>query len=212
MTRVLVVDIETTGLSGFPADLVVDIGISSLELDSGIVEPVYSSVVGHDVSSWGFARRNAWIFENSDLTIEEVGNAKPFCEVLREVRSIVNGHLVTSFNTSFDFDRFLLRSPWNLKPVLCPDIMAAASRPVSGSDRWPRLDAAYRTLCPDDPAAIRGAQRHRALEDSLQAAHVLWWLYLHGYWTLPGPDEVGGAEPCSRQPSPVGEGVGLEGA
>ena len=40
---VLIIDTETTGLSGYPKDRVLEIGIA--ELDGGSVRPVYSEII-----------------------------------------------------------------------------------------------------------------------------------------------------------------------
>lgn len=75
---IYVIDTETTGLKGAPQDVVVDIGICRVDLIEGSVEPVYSSVVGYDTSKWNDYRLNAWIFENTDLTLEMVDSAPSF--------------------------------------------------------------------------------------------------------------------------------------
>ena len=72
--EIYVLDTETTGLRGAPDDVVVDIGITKVSLSKGTVKDVYSSVVGYDVEEWNDYRRNAWIFENTDLTLRDVSS------------------------------------------------------------------------------------------------------------------------------------------
>ena len=180
--RYFVVDTETTGLGKNPNDKVVDIGIVALDTDTGSVEDVYSSVIGYDVESWDEQHRNAWIFSHSDLTLDDVRNAPPFSRVRDDVKSILVGKTVTSYNTVFDF-RFLLRDEWMLRGWfrLAPCIMEAATPVVGirlGDDaygwyKWPKLEEAYACLCPSDPVGIADGQDHRALSDARAAAYVL---------------------------------------
>ncbi|MBR6038730.1 MAG: hypothetical protein IKP53_08435 [Candidatus Methanomethylophilaceae archaeon] len=178
--KILVVDTETTGLEGCPYDLLVDFAAVEADTSAGTVRPVYTQTVGYDVSKWGPELRSSWIFKNSDLTVEEVGAARPLAAVAREVRSLLYRTRCTSYNVPFDFGKFLLRQPWGVRPWLCPDIMLRAHALVDGdyefddgSTSWPKLSKSYAELCPDDPGGIGGSQRHRALEDAVMAAHVL---------------------------------------
>ena len=116
--------------------------------------------------------------------------------VAKEVRGMMDFSLCTSYNVGFDFMRFLMRQPWGVRPRLAPDIMVKAHRQVpgdsvfdDGSTSWPKLSKAYSVLCPDDPADIAGAQRHRAAEDALMAAHVLLELVDRGVYPSDPGDE-----------------------
>jgi len=179
--RVLVVDTETTGLNGCRSgDLVLDVAVVRADTHTGEVEPVYSQVVGYDVSSWNARMRDSWVFHNSDLTVEEVGEGRPLAAVAREVRGILDHSIATSYNVAFDFSKFLDWEPWSVRPVMAPDPMLCAHALVDGdylfddgSTSWPKLSKAYSVLCPGDPGGIGGAQRHRANEDAVMAAHVL---------------------------------------
>jgi DNA polymerase-3 subunit epsilon len=190
---VYVLDTETTGLKGAPEDAIVDIGICRVDLEAGTVDTVYSSVVGHDVSLWNEYRRTAWIFENTDLTLEMVASAKPQGEVAAEVRSILSGKNVTSFNTEYDLGRFLYLPPWSLRGVFteCTDIMKAAtpvcrlpSQYYGREYRYPRLDTAYAMIVEGDPAGINGVQDHRALSDAKVASHIMISLRRRGLYSL----------------------------
>ncbi|MDR1404097.1 MAG: 3'-5' exonuclease [Candidatus Methanoplasma sp.] len=191
MTEIYLIDTETTGLRGYPCDHVVDVGICSVNPESGKIDDVYSSIVGHDVSLWDDAHRNAWIFSNTDLTLEAVSAAPPADEVAKEISKILSCEFVTSYNVGFDFDRFLVHPPYNIKSCVskvCPDPMLIAMNicriPGPYGNKWPRLEEAYAVLCPDDPARIGGVQDHRALSDARVASHVLVELYRRGFYRM----------------------------
>lgn len=191
---VYVVDTETTGLCGCDrGDRVVDIGIVEVDTEMGTVMPVYSEVVGYDVSGWSEGQKNAWIFSHSDLTLDMVARAEPLEEIARDVRLILDGNVAASYNEGFDFDKFLFKSPWNVDCALAPDIMLRAHRLIDGDhlfsdgSSWPKLETAYRGLCPDDPAHLDGPQAHRALSDAVVASYVMLALIGRGeYPARPG--------------------------
>lgn len=191
---VYVVDTETTGLCGCDrGDRVVDIGIVEVDTEMGTVMPVYSEVVGYDVSGWSEDQKNAWIFGHSDLTLDMVARAEPLEEIARDVRLILDGNVAASYNEAFDFDKFLFKSPWNVDCALAPDIMLRAHRLIDGDhlfsdgSSWPKLETAYRGLCPDDPAHLDGPQAHRALSDAVVASYVMLALIERGeYPARPG--------------------------
>lgn len=178
---VYLVDTETTGLKGcYCGDKVVDIGIVEVDTAQMTVEPIYSEIVGYDVSKWSDEDRNAWIFTHSDLKLSDVSAGKPLDDVVREVREILNYNVCTSYNVNFDFGHFLSYAPWAIHCELAPDVMLAAHCIVDGdhlfddgSTSWPKLQKSYTALCPDDPVRLGGVQAHRALSDAMQASHVM---------------------------------------
>ena len=202
---VLIIDTETTGLSGYPKDRVLEIGIA--ELDGGSVRPVYSEIIRYsDIVEFDrkYVNPNGsegiWIYRNSNLRMEDTLNASKDVErVAAEVREIVSGREVTSYNVGFDFGKFLYHEPWNLKE-LCSvpyDIMGLATKRVyslAGDDliqnkmlqdrllrereesyypnKWIRSIDAYRAFCPEDPMGLEG-MRHRAIDDAVMEGFVL---------------------------------------
>jgi len=191
MTEVFVLDTETTGLSGGPEDLVVEIGISKVDLSTGDVEDIFASFVGWPESTL-MQRKNAWVFKNTDMNFWKVIGAPRALRVIDRVREILCGELVTSYNTEFDLDRFLYRDPWSMKGVFseCNCVMTQTWKayPNMGVNGFfPRLQKAYDTLCPDDPSGIHGKQSHRALSDANMAANVLYRLYRQGKYRLGAP-------------------------
>ena len=180
--EIYVLDTETTGLEGAPKDLVVDVGICRVSLRRGKVEDAYSSVLGYDVDGWDDYHRKAWIFENTDMTLGMVEEAPPALHVIDEVRRILRRKPVTSYNTEYDFGKFLYEEPWDMRGwfVECYDIMKAAtevckipSEYYGRSYRYPKLDYAYSKIVDGDPAGIHGHQDHRALSDARMASYVM---------------------------------------
>lgn len=199
----LIIDTETTGLHGYPRDRVLEIGIAEMNEETLKVEPVYNALVRYKDQDTFFAdyRKKCgpiWIFEHTDMTPEEIAEkGKDIYQVVADVRSIVDGRDVTSYNVPFDFGRFLDFGPWNLYEI-CKvpyDIMDVATSVVKDwledgrikdkrladrlamewdgfPEKWLRSADAYRALCPEDPAGI-GQQRHRALDDAIQEAYIL---------------------------------------
>ena len=189
---VFVLDTETTGLCGYPRDRVVDIAICKVNFDTAKIEEVYSSVVGHDVDKWDIDQKNAWIFQNTDLKLEDVKNAPPLEEIASDVQDILKGNVVTSYNVGFDFRKFLNYNPWKLglHSHIGPCIMLAATDickiPGYGEDyKWPKLQEAYDLITVDDPVGIKGRQTHRALSDAVMASWILLELAAMGVWIHP---------------------------
>lgn len=177
---IFVLDTETTGLRGHPYDYVVDIAVCRVSLQEGIVEPVFSSVVGHDISAWDTSTRHAWIFENTDMSLEMVREAPPIAEVVSEVRRLLHDQYVTSFNVDFDFLKFLFFPPWDLEPLIhTTRCIMKASMPICAIPgtydkyKYPKLKEAYDMIVNGDPAGIAGNQTHRALSDAIMASHIL---------------------------------------
>ena len=204
---VLIIDTETTGLRGIPEDRVLEIGIAEYDEVSGNISQVYSEMIRYDdivdfdskyVNIDG--SRGIWIYRNSDMRMEDTLNAaKDLDTVVREVREIVSGKEVTSYNVKFDFGKFLYQEPWNIRNIVTRkiDIMKLATTTVyelADSDsiddkglqerllreredsyypeKWVRSIDAYRVLCPEDPMGLEG-MRHRAIDDAVMEGWIL---------------------------------------
>lgn len=175
MDEIYVIDTETTGLNGFPFDFIVEIAICKITNKKEITE-VYNSVVGHNVTIWPYTLRSSWIFYNSTLTLKDVKNAKKQILVAHDIRLILKGKIVTSFNVDFDFRKFLSKAPWKLTGVISkiyPCIMLASTNlcKIPGpydNYKWPTLYEAYKILC-DGKNPIS----HRAMDDARMASEVL---------------------------------------
>lgn len=121
---IYVIDLETTGLDGYPTDHVVEIGIAKYDQLNNNVTAVYDAVIRvpdireiHANKVERDGTRGCWVFNHTSLTLEDVENGRPLEEVVEEVRHILNGKAVTAYNIPFDFDRFLDHEPWDLDEI-----------------------------------------------------------------------------------------------
>lgn len=204
---VLIADIETTGLSGYPKDRVLEIGIAELKEGTGDIIPVYSETVRYtDIMEMDSKYLNPdgshgiWIYRNTDMRMGDTMNAKkPLDKVVGEVRDIVSGREVVSYNVPFVFGKFLATDPWNLDEICTVpyDIMDMAASIVYGlayedgipdknlqnriirenekSDhtyRWILSGDAYDVLCPGNPLGL-DRRAHGALNDAMMEARIL---------------------------------------
>lgn len=194
--KIFVIDTETTGLMGAPYDSVLEVGIASVDLADGRISREYNAIIEFNeekmaryISHFG----NPWIFERKHMLKREVYNGTPESVVIREVKDIVGGHLITSYNTAFDLNKFLYKRPWNLKEwTRCPfDLADLATKYVKECIDKPRpyesgiegkisrqmlanptsrihMIDAYHCLIGKTPE-----QTHRAIDDAMMEAEIL---------------------------------------
>lgn len=167
-----VVDIETTGLFGIDyGDKIVEIGVCEIT-SGGKIRTTYSNLVSQP-NIYDYS--DSWVFHNTNLTPEEViKNGTPEEDVISDLKELFSGEVMTSYNVTFDFGRFLFKSPYELKVRVPFDILEVATNVLSpDSPRWLRSEDAYRMACPEDPAGLKFKQTHRALDDAIMEAHIL---------------------------------------
>ena len=181
---ILVLDLETTGLHGIAdGDKIVEVSIASVDFTKQTVRPIFTSPVHYDDLTE--KERTSFIFREGYMEPNDVYDA-PFDEekVAAIVANILEGEYVTTFNTEFDLDKFLM--PWmdqvipdiNVMFFRAPCIMRAADQVAEIPRRmhddmrcWPSLQASYRTLCASD--YDDQLFPHHAQDDCLMAGRVL---------------------------------------
>ena len=114
--KILVLDIETSGFLGQDGSIL-EVGIVELDLENGEIKQLYDSLCREDIFDESHKENPfGWIFENSDLTFEEVLKAPAFEIVKKQVQEILDKYPLgcTAFNNAFDFgflrDRGLQRA------------------------------------------------------------------------------------------------------
>jgi len=114
MNDIYVIDLETTGLTA--RDHIVEVAVCRAEPNTGGIELMYNSLVKYakdDIIRWSYP--NSWLAKNSDIRTEDIlTEGRPIITVKRELISLLSDKVVTSYNTDFDFMRFLDREPFNM--------------------------------------------------------------------------------------------------
>ncbi|MHA1953451.1 MAG: 3'-5' exonuclease [Candidatus Heimdallarchaeaceae archaeon] len=195
---IYVLDIETTGLDGYPKDHVVEISIMRANLLKQKIEQVYNSVIHYDVSSWDDSILDSWIFKKGIISVDEIKEAKKdLITVASEVRKLLSNKFVAAYNNAFDFDKFLKHEPWNInaeknRSKIAPCIMMTASEYVKMPSKYKkrkiiRLTAAKKYLLNENTECIKNNKNletelvqygeHRANYDAFYAACILLELY-----------------------------------
>lgn len=193
---VVVVDTETTGLYGYPDDLVLEIGAVAVDLDSNTIEPLYDAVIGYNLEDMTIQQRNCMVYTDpsfNDLTSKDTQKAydegKTLDVVVEEFRDAVNDLFdngmphMTAYNVPFDFGKFLNYNPWNWVDgdnyIEMPCLMEEATyvckiRNYYGY-KWPKVDEAIRHMF--TPVERReydlGMEKHRALDDARLEANIM---------------------------------------
>jgi DNA polymerase III subunit epsilon len=179
--RIGIVDIETTNFLNAGGNIV-EIGIASLDTETGEVEKCFGSLCLEE----GFSKKdeNAWIFSNSDLTLEEVESAPSLESIREDVQNAIDSFdAVTAFNKRFDFDFLRSRGFKIEKEWPCPMLKATPiCKCVSvgrSSYKWPKVEEAWEFFFPDEPYI----EAHRGLDDAMHEAKIVKKLYDLGAMT-----------------------------
>ncbi len=175
--KVVVIDIETTGLEP-ETDLILEIGVVELDLKTGDTKILLNSLVKEP--KFGEEHRNSWIFENSDLKFENIENAPQFDDLKHKLNEILSKYPITAFNKSFDLS--FLRARGIYIPKELPCIMLT----TQGILKMP-----YNKLCYKKPNVQEAwdfffpnreyIEKHRAADDAIHEAKILFELYKLGH-------------------------------
>jgi len=182
MKEIGIIDIETTGFLN-QGGLIVEIGIVSLDLESGKAEEKYNSLICEK----GLDDRHTrypfgWIFKNSDLNYQELLSAPTFESEKEKIKTILQEFElgVTAYNKKFDFG-FLNSRGITVKELPCPIIVATPILNLPGKygAKWPSVEEAWKFLI-GEPYV----EAHRALDDALHEAKIIYELYKLGVFKI----------------------------
>ncbi len=195
---IYVIDIETTGLNGWKSDHIVEISIMKANITKQKIEQVYHSLIHYDTTKWDAKTKNAWIFKQDIIKLEEIQQTtKDVKTIVEEVRKILTGKFIAAYNNEFDFNKFLLHEPWNINPGTCkikiaPCIMLATTDYIKIPTKYKKrklvnLSEARKHLLNEDTTSITNNKEletivreygvHRANFDAFYSACVLLELY-----------------------------------
>lgn len=184
--KVTVLDIETTGRKPHNGTIV-EIGICLLDLDTGEITPIFNSVVREldfEVCHEAHKVEKSWVFQNSNLTIEEVRKAPLLSEFRDELQIIFDKYPITAYNKAFDFGFLRDRGFKLAQHAQCPMICATSVLKIPGyygKYKWPSVQEAWGYFYPED---THYKELHRAYDDAVHEAKIVYALSQKGYWIL----------------------------
>ena len=163
--KIAVIDIETNGFhTNFSS--IVEIGISLVDTEKGTIKLIYDEVVNDKFTPHSKWNQTAWIFENTDLTREDVASAVKLKDQKADIQKIFDQYPVTAFNSSFDF-RFLTARGFVLNPIKC---LMKSTAPYIGKKAKVSVIEAYKHLFPEEK---NWTEKHRGGSDSMDEAKIL---------------------------------------
>lgn len=185
MSKIAVLDIETTGFLGNGGSIV-EVGIVELDLSNGEITKVFDKLLKEERFDETHTQPPmGWIFNNSDLTVDDVLNAEPAEDILKEVQEVLNNYPLgcTAFNKKFDFG-FLKDRGLTIKELPCPMMLATDVCKLPGrygKYKWPSVEEAYAHFFPDDEYI----EAHRGADDAVHEAKIVHKLYDMGIFRVP---------------------------
>lgn len=169
--KLLVVDIETTGFY-VQSDAIVEIGIALVDTVTKEIELVFNKVIKHDKFN-SKRHKNAWIFQNTTLTVEDVEKAKSLDDYKEEIQALFDKYKMTAYNKSFDL-RFLNAAGFKMSDVKC--LMQTATqyseyKDKNGKTKKPSVEEIYNQFFMKDGELY--VEEHRAGADALDEAKIM---------------------------------------
>jgi DNA polymerase-3 subunit epsilon len=180
--KIMVVDIETTGF--MPDGKIVEIGAASLDVETGLIEPVFDSLCKPEGITVGEVM-HSWIIENGYIDPAELKTARPLKEVCAEFQRVMDsGEWIgaTAYNRAFDFP-FLEREGIVLPAKLpCPMLLSTnvcklPSKNGKSGYKWPKVEEAWAHL-----VGTEYVELHRGCDDAMHEAQIVWELIKIGVY------------------------------
>ena len=177
--EIIVLDIETTGLKP-QEDLILELGMVKLNLETGEISELFNKVFRDPRLT--AKHREAWIFQNGFMELDEVRNAEPISKYMVEIQGIMNAFQgsITAWNRDFD-SAFLEHAGFDLgAPIDCPMKKSVDYFKIEGpfGYKWPKAQEAWDILFPDTPKM----EEHRGLDDSRMEAAIIYELFKRGQY------------------------------
>ncbi len=179
--RIFVIETIADGEAGFPYDEILSVGVCAVDPETGDFDSVYHATVSFDPRQLGKTKLD--YAEAQGLKVAELYNGIPEAQAARELKQIVKGQYVTSYDIRQEFSKYLTNDPWDLtlETHIMPSIMAR--QPISLRCKTPAdepgiIVKAYRRTFRNDPANV-GRDRS-ALALAQMAAELLLDLRVRG--------------------------------
>lgn len=148
---IFVVDTETTGLNGHPSDLIVEIGIYRINEDLS-VDHVHDTLISYPETKKDQINNCYWSEKLSKVKFKDLHEYPDLKTVWADIKNILDGKKVISWNMDFDFGKFFDRMNSDFPKITysklsCPmivstDIVKTFWNDFRQSWKWPKLNEA----------------------------------------------------------------------
>jgi len=183
MSKILVLDIETTGFLQ-QGGKIVEVGIVELDLNDGNREILFSEVCHEDGITLEEVEKS-WIIQNSDLTTKMIKYSASLENKRKRIQKILNDYPLgaTAFNNAFDFSFLENRGFVFPKKLPCPmklstDICKLPN--PRGGYKWPKVEEAHLHFFGD----VGYVEKHRGADDAYFEAEIVYELYKRGIFLI----------------------------
>lgn len=185
MSRILVIDLETTGFLN-QGGKIVEIGIVGLNLETGNKKILYNEVC-HERPITRKEVEESWIVKNSSMTVEEIQNSRQLKFLKPAIQQILDKYPAgaTAFNNAFDFGFMENRGFVFPKKLPCPmklatDICKIPNKNGYAGYKWPNFEEAHKHFF----GQTGYIEQHRGADDAFHEADLVYKLYQLGIFKL----------------------------
>lgn len=174
--KIAVVDIETASINPhikfkLENDIICEIGIVELDLDSGKTMNLFNQVCQEEKC----CSPKSWIFKNSNLTYLEIAESNQFGDIKDEIQSIFDKYPVTAWNQAYDFTRLEYPSRglkinnkfWD--PMIVLTKLLKIPHPYRKGYKYPSVPEGWKYFNPFS----KFVHKHRAIEDAKDEALII---------------------------------------
>lgn len=167
--KIIVIDLETTGFNKY-YDAIVEIGMVLVDTDTKEMKKIFDKVIKDRVFSEE-KHKDSWIFNNTDLKIEDVINANSIEYYRSEIQELFNKYPITAFNMKFD-SGFMKARNFKFKETKC--LMETSRQYNKNIDRRgrvkvPNVEEIYSQFFPDEDYI----EKHRGCDDAYHEGKIL---------------------------------------
>jgi len=178
---ICVLEVNASGPKGFPDDEVIEIGICGVDLVGMSTENLYFSRIRYDTSSWNDDKKE--YTKRCGITLSDIENGVPSDTVCRDVKGILRGRSVASYDIRNVFYRYMVNEPWDLtkEVTTMPSVssrLPASHRRNIPSDENIHIRNSYSRIFNDDPMNVGNGKS--ALDAALMTSAILMELRKNG--------------------------------
>jgi hypothetical protein len=178
--EILVLDIEATDVNKKVA-LLLELGAVVLNTKTGDIREVFSATFKDPKLTRKHSK--AWIFDNSDMTVEEIRNSKPITDYQDEIQAIFTefSGRITAWNRPYD-SGVLERYGFDLGEEMGDPMRISTPHfgllNKGGRPKWPKVIEAYPIIM----GVEKYDEAHRGLQDAKDEAAIIYELIKLGVY------------------------------